>query len=41
MSGQIALKLALMLECLGKFSAVFCKKEQKFDSMDEVLKKKI
>jgi len=40
-SGQIALesllKLALVLECLGDFSAVCCEEEERFGSMDEVL----
>jgi len=42
-SGQISLesllKLALVLECLGNFSAVCCKEEERFESMDEVLEK--
>jgi len=41
-SGQISLesllKLALVLECLGDFSAVCCEEEEMFESMDEVLK---
>ena len=39
-SGQIALesllKLALVLECLGDFSAVCCEEEM-FESMDEIV----
>jgi len=42
-SGQISLesllKLALVLECLGDFSAVCCEEEERFESMDEVLEK--
>ena len=42
-SGQISLesllKLALVLECLGDFSAVCCEEEENFESMDEVLGK--
>ena len=41
-SGQIALesllKLAFVLECLGDFSALCELEEEKFGSMDEVLK---
>jgi len=42
-SGQISLesllKLALVLECLGDFSAVCCEEEERFGSMDEILEK--
>jgi len=42
-SGQISLesllKLALVLECLGDFSAVCCEEEERFESMDEILLK--
>ena len=42
-SGQISfeslLRLALVLECLGDFSAVCCEEEERFESMDEVLEK--
>jgi len=44
-SGQIALesllKLALVLECLGDFSAVCCEEGKRFESMDEILKKEM
>jgi len=40
-SGQIALesllKLALVLECLGDFSAVCCEEEERFGSIEEIL----
>jgi len=42
-SGQIALesllKLALVLECLEDFGAVCCEEEERFGSMDDILKK--
>jgi len=41
-SGQIALesllKLALVLECLEDFSGVCCEEEERYGSMDEILK---
>jgi transcriptional regulator with XRE-family HTH domain len=41
-SGQIALesllKLALVLECLGEFSAVCCEVEEGFESIEEVVR---
>jgi len=43
-SGQIALesllKLALVLECLGDFSAVCCEEEERFGSMEEIVNEK-
>jgi transcriptional regulator with XRE-family HTH domain len=40
-SGQIALesllKLALVLECLGDFSAVCCEEEERFGSIEEII----
>jgi len=42
-SGQISLesllKLALVLECLGNFSAVCGEEEERFESMEEVLER--
>ena len=40
-SGQISLesllKLALVLECLGDFSAICCEEEERFVSMDDLI----
>jgi len=40
-SGQISLesllKLALVLECLGDFSAVCCEEEERFGSIEEII----
>jgi hypothetical protein len=32
------LKLALVLECLGDFSAVCCEEEERFGSIEDILK---
>jgi len=32
--------LALVLECLGDFGAVYCEEEERFGSIDEVLNSK-
>jgi transcriptional regulator with XRE-family HTH domain len=43
-SGQISLesllKLALVLECLGDFSAVCCDREEMFGSIEDILREK-
>jgi len=43
-SGQISLesllKLALVLECLGDFSDVCCEEEERFESMEDIIRLK-